>query len=52
MEAVARRDAAAAKERMAEHLAHVERHLKLGDVGRVVDLHVLFARTRPIPRST
>ncbi len=51
MEAVTRRDAAAAKERMAEHLAHVERHLKLGDVGRVVDLHALFARTRPVPRS-
>jgi DNA-binding GntR family transcriptional regulator len=49
MEAVASRDADAAKQRMAEHLAHVERHLKLGDVGRVVDLHALFAHARPRP---
>ena len=51
LEAVANRDATAAKERMAEHLAHVERHLNLEEVVRVVDLHALFARSRPPAKS-
>lgn len=46
LEAVARRDAAAAAARMAEHLGRVERHLNLGEVGRAVDLHALFANAR------
>jgi DNA-binding GntR family transcriptional regulator len=46
LEAVTRRDASAAKTCMAEHLAHVERHLDLGEPAVPVDLHALFAAAR------
>ena len=46
LEAVARRDAATARTRMAEHLGHVEMHLDLGDNAVAVDLHALFAGSR------
>lgn len=46
LDAVARRDAATAKARMAEHLAQVEHHLDLGGDVAPVDLHALFAAHR------
>jgi DNA-binding GntR family transcriptional regulator len=51
LEALSRRDAPAARERMAAHLAHIESHLVLGGNGRSVDLHTLFAHARPTRRS-
>src|SRR3954467_3640085 len=51
LEALSRRDAAAARERMVVHLAHVESHLALGENGHAVDLHALFAHARPARRS-
>jgi len=47
LEALSRHDAAAARERMAAHLAHIESHLALGENGHAVDLHALFAHARP-----
>jgi DNA-binding GntR family transcriptional regulator len=53
LEAIARRDAATAKARMAEHLAHVEARLDLSEPSAPVDLYALFAATRlrPLHRS-
>jgi|tagenome__1003787_1003787.scaffolds.fasta_scaffold20763420_1 DNA-binding GntR family transcriptional regulator len=47
LEAVERRDAAAAGERMAEHLVHVEQRLDLSESEAAIDLHALFAPARP-----
>jgi DNA-binding GntR family transcriptional regulator len=51
LEALSRRDAATARERMAAHLAHIESHLVLGGNGHAVDLHALFAHARPARRG-
>src|SRR3954451_21172848 len=51
LDAISRRDAAAARERMVAHLAHIESHLALGENGHAVALHALFAHTRPARRS-
>jgi DNA-binding GntR family transcriptional regulator len=51
LDAISRRDAAAARERMVAHLAHIESHLVLGGNGHAVDLHALFAHARPARRS-
>ena len=46
LDALARRDAAAAKAHMAAHLTAVEQLLDLGDAAAPVDLHALFATAR------
>lgn len=46
LDAIARRDAAAAAALMREHLDHCERELDLAGAGRAVDLHALFAHVR------
>lgn len=52
LEALARRDATAARARMAEHLTHVEAQLDLGGAAAPVDLHALFAANRSRPSGT
>ncbi len=47
LEALARRDAVAARTRMAAHLSHVESQLDLDGAAAMVDLHALFAAARP-----
>ncbi|MDX6750441.1 GntR family transcriptional regulator [Geminicoccaceae bacterium 1502E] len=51
LEAIERRDPARARERMAAHLAHVERLLRLDKPKRTVDLHALFADARQRHRA-
>ena len=46
LDAIARRDSAAAAALMREHLDHCERELDLAGADRAVDLHALFAHVR------